>query len=174
MLAKSEGLMKCLSILKKPIGLWKKNLKLNFKTYCTPNMTPTKITVQTLITADLPKVWSFYTGPEHITQWNFAHPSWCCPAATNDLCVGGKYFARMEAKDGSFGFDFEAIYLDVQDLEQFTYEFGGRQATVEFKKKDELVEVTVTFDPEQENSLELQRDGWQAILDSFKNYVESN
>ena len=133
-----------------------------------------KIIVQSLISADLPKVWSFYTGPEYITQWNFAHPSWHCPAASNDLRVGGKYFARMEPRDGGFGFDFEAVYLEVKEHEEFTYEFGGRQARVEFKEKGDRVEVIVTFDPEDENVLELQQQGWQAILDNFKNFVENN
>jgi uncharacterized protein YndB with AHSA1/START domain len=137
-------------------------------------MTQPKITVQSLVAAELPKVWAYYTQPQHITQWNFAHPSWHCPSASNEVRVGGKYFARMEPRDGGFGFDFEAIYLYVQDLEQFTYEFGGRQATVLFKEMDGKTEVTVTFDPEDENLLELQREGWQAILDNFKSYAENN
>lgn len=130
------------------------------------------ITVQALVSSPLEKVWEKYTQPEHITQWNFAHESWHCPAASNDMQVGGKYFARMEARDGSFGFDFEAVYLDVQPLKSYSYEFGGRVCQVEFQEIDGQTEVKVTFDPETENSLELQQNGWQAILDNFKKYAE--
>ena len=131
------------------------------------------ITVQTLISAPISIVWERYTQPEHITQWNFADPSWHCPAATNDMQVGGKYFARMEAKDGSFGFDFEAVYTEIKPFKSFTYEFGGRLATVDFTEINSQTEVTVTFDPEQENPIDLQKSGWQSILDNFKNYTES-
>ncbi|MBC6368517.1 SRPBCC family protein [Algoriphagus sp. AK58] len=135
-------------------------------------MTHPKITVQALVSAPLATVWERYTQPEHITQWNFAHPSWHCPSASNDLQVGGRYFARMEAKDGSFGFDFEAVYLEIVPMKSYSYEFGGRVCQVEFKEMDGKTEVKVTFDPETENSLELQQNGWQAILDNFKNYAE--
>ena len=115
-----------------------------------------------------------HAPPEHITKWNFADPSWHCPSASNDLRKGGKYFARMEAKDVSFGFDFEAIYTVVNQGENFTYEFGGRLATVEFKNNNGSTEVIVTFDPETENSIELQKNGWQAILNNFKEYTEKS
>ncbi len=137
-------------------------------------MNTEKITVQATISADRKKVWDNYTQPQHITQWNFADPSWHCPTATNNMIVGGQYFARMEAKDKSFGFDFIAIYLEINEQEKFTYEFGGRIATVEFIKIDNQTEVIITFDAETENSIELQKNGWQAILNNFKNYVESN
>lgn len=127
-----------------------------------------KIKVTAAINADTKKVWDYYTQPEHITKWNFADPSWHCPTATNDMNVGGRYVARMEAKDGSVGFDFDAVYTDINKGENFTYEFGGRLATVEFKETNGQTEVTVTFDPETENSIELQRNGWQAILDKDK------
>lgn len=133
-----------------------------------------KIQVQTNISADKQKVWDYYTNPEHITQWNFADPSWHCPSATNDLKIGGNYIARMEAKDGSFGFDFSAIYTDIKLGESLSYEFGGRMATIEFKNTNGSTEVTITFDPETENPIELQRNGWQAILDNFKKYTETN
>ncbi len=133
-----------------------------------------KIIIQTTVSANRQKVWDCYTRPEHITQWNYADSSWHCPAATNDLKVGGRYFARMEAKDGSYGFDFDAIYKEVNPGRSFTYEFGGRLATIEFNEANGQTEVTVTFDPETENSLDLQRQGWQAILDNFKNYTEAN
>ena len=137
-------------------------------------MKPQKITIQSTVAADKQKVWNYYTQPEHITKWNFADPSWHCPTATNDLKVGGRYMARMEAKDGSFGFDFDAIYTEINVGQNFTYEFGGRFATVEFSEINGQTGVTVTFDPETENSIELQRNGWQAILDNFKKYTESN
>ena len=132
-----------------------------------------KITVQTTVAVDLEKAWDAYTRPEHITQWNFADPSWHCPQASNDLRVGGRYHARMEAKDGSYGFDFEAVYTDVQPGIQFTYEFGGRRATVLFQASNHQTEVSVAFDPETENALELQRNGWQAILDNYRKHTES-
>jgi uncharacterized protein YndB with AHSA1/START domain len=137
-------------------------------------MTTEKITIKTIVSANKQKVWDYYTQPEHITKWNFADPSWHCPTATNDLKVGGRYLARMEAKDGSFGFDFDAVYKEINQGESFTYEFGRRLATVEFKETNGQTEVTVTFDPETENSIDLQRQGWQAILDNFKKYTETN
>lgn len=134
-----------------------------------------KITVTASVNADAKKVWDYYTQPEHITKWNFAHPSWQCPSAANDMRVGGKYSARMEAKDGSFGFDFEATYDEIVAGEKFTYTMpNGRQATVTFGKDGNKTEVVVTFDPEQENPIEMQKGGWQAILDNFKSYTESN
>jgi uncharacterized protein YndB with AHSA1/START domain len=135
-------------------------------------MSTEKITVSVLINADKKTVWNKYTSPEHITQWNFAHPSWHCPSASNDMRVGGKYSARMEARDGSFGFDFDAIYSDINPENGFTYEFGGRFATVTFTEQNASTLLTVIFDPETENPIEMQREGWQAILDNFKRYVE--
>ncbi|MBZ0198590.1 MAG: SRPBCC family protein [Ignavibacteriaceae bacterium] len=133
-----------------------------------------KITVTANIKSDAKKVWDFYTNPEHITKWNFADPSWHCPKAENNMKVGGKYNARMEAKDGSFGFDFEAIYTKIIDGKQFTYEFGGRTATVKFDSLENQTEIVVVFDPENENPIEMQKGGWQAILDNFKKYTEAN
>lgn len=133
-----------------------------------------KITIQAIISADQQKAWNYYTQPEHITQWNFADPSWHCPYASNDLQIGGRYIARMEARDGSFGFDFDAVYTEITEGEQFTYEFGGRLATVVFNESNGQTTITITFDPETENSIELQRNGWQAILNNFKNYTENH
>ncbi len=133
-----------------------------------------KITVTATIIAANKKVWECYTNPKHIVNWNFADPSWHCPSAENDMRVGGTYKARMEVKDGSFGFDFEAVYTELVPEKKFTYEFGGRMATVKFDTAGNQTTVTVTFDPETENSLELQQQGWQAILNNFKNYVEKN
>jgi uncharacterized protein YndB with AHSA1/START domain len=132
------------------------------------------ITVQAAIAASKQKVWDYYTQPEHITQWNFADVSWHCPTASNDLRIGGRYVARMEAKDGSVGFDFEAVYSEVSIGNSFSYGFGDRQAKVEFSEQQGMTEVSVTFDPETENSVELQKNGWQAILNNFKAYVESH
>lgn len=138
-------------------------------------MNTTKITVESIVSADIKKVWDYYTKPEHITKWNFASDDWQCPKAENDMRVGGKYTARMEAKDGSFGFDFEATYSEITDKEKFTYTMGdGREATVNFKNLDDKTKVTVTFDAESVNSEEMQKGGWQAILNNFKKYTENN
>lgn len=133
-----------------------------------------KITVSANIAATQQKVWDYYTLPEHITKWNFAHPSWHCPSASNDLRIGGRYHARMEAVDGSFGFDSDANYTALSIGSKFTYEFGGRFATVELKEQNGQTEISICFDPETENPVELQREGWQAILNNFKLYVEAN
>ncbi|HXU28041.1 MAG TPA: SRPBCC domain-containing protein, partial [Bacteroidia bacterium] len=99
---------------------------------------------------------------------------WCCPRAENNMQVGGKYCARMEAKDGSFGFDFEAIYTELVLGEKFTYEMHDRAVSVSFKDLGGKTEVVVVFDAETENPIEMQRDGWQAILDNFKKYTEAS
>ena len=127
------------------------------------------------ISANLNKVWDYYTNPKHITKWNFADPSWHCPNAENDLRKGGKYHARMEAKDGSFGFDFEAIYDEVIDRERLEYTMSdGRKASFLIKFIDNQTEVKIRFDAEDENPVEMQIQGWQSILNNFKLYVESN
>ena len=92
------------------------------------------IQVQATITADKQKVWDYYTLPEHITKWNFASDDWCCPTASNELKVGGRYVARMEAKDGSFGFEFDATYTELNEGQSFRYVFGERAASVEFSE----------------------------------------
>lgn len=137
-------------------------------------MASDKITIRTSVSASQQKAWEYYTSPEHIINWNFADPSWHCPTASNDMRVGGRYLARMEARDGSFGFDFQATYTEVNTGENFTYEFGGRFATVQFLEANKQTQVIITFDPETENIIELQREGWQSILDNFKLYVEKN
>jgi uncharacterized protein YndB with AHSA1/START domain len=136
-----------------------------------------KIMVQTIIAKDANTVWDLYTNPDHIVNWNFASDEWHCPAATNDLRIGGKYLARMEAKDGSFGFDFEAVYTEIKEFEKIGYSMGkklgeGRQASVTFNNIGDQTEVVVTFDAESQNSVDMQRDGWQAILNNFKKYAE--
>lgn len=137
-------------------------------------MTFEKITIAATVDAPVDKVWTCYTGPDHITGWNFASDDWCCPSAENDLRVGGVYKARMEAKDGSFGFDFEAVYDKVEPEALLSYALGdGRQVTVTFEPVDGATKVTTEFDAETQNPLEMQRDGWQAILNNFKTYTES-
>ena len=136
-------------------------------------MATTKITVEAFINASNEKVWQAWTEPKHITKWNFASDDWQCPSASNDLRVGGKYSARMEAKDGSFGFDFEAVYDEVIPNKKISYTMtDGRVATTTFNDLDGKTKVATTFDAEQENSIELQQQGWQAILDNFKKYAE--
>lgn len=135
-------------------------------------MTAEKITISAIINVAKTKVWDYYTLPEHITKWNFADPSWHCPSATNDMKIGGKYLARMEAIDGSFGFDFEAYYTSIHPGENFTYEFDGRTVIVAFNDNSASTEVIVSFDPETEHPIELQKNGWQAILNNFKKYCE--
>lgn len=133
-----------------------------------------KITVKATINAGLKKVWDYYNNPKHIVHWNFADPSWHCPSAESDMRVGGKYKARMEAKDGSFGFDFEVTFTKIVEYKEIAYEFGGRYATVLFHDLGNQTEVVITFDPESENPAEMQQAGWQAILNNFKTYAENN
>jgi uncharacterized protein YndB with AHSA1/START domain len=138
-------------------------------------MNKTKITIEAIISADTKKIWDYWTKPDHITKWNFASDDWHCPTAENDLRVGSKFRSRMEAKDGSFGFDFEGIYDKVIDHKIIAYSLAdGRQAITNFEKQGNKTKVTTTFDAENENPVEIQRDGWQAILNNFKKYVELN
>lgn len=132
------------------------------------------ITVQTIINATITKVWEYWNKPEYITHWAFASDDWEAPTSENDLRVGGKFKTRMQAKDGSSGFDFAGTYTAVKEHELIEYDFGDRHAKVAFEETPGGVKVTETFDPESENPLEKQRAGWQAILDNFKKYVENN
>ncbi len=132
------------------------------------------LTIESLVAAPISVTWRCWTEPAHITRWNFASDDWCCPSAENDLTPGGRYRARMEAKDGSFGFDFEAIYDEVSDLETLTYTMtDGRRVKTFFEPQNGSTKVTTTFDAEKENSVDMQRQGWQAILNNFKRYVEA-
>lgn len=134
-----------------------------------------KIQIEASVQSPLAKVWSFWTEPAHITKWNFAIPEWHCPKATNELKVGGKYSARMEAKDGSFGFDFEAIYDEVILQKMLSYTMlDGRKATTHFESLGSTTKVTTTFDAENQNPVEMQKNGWQSILNNFKKYTENN
>jgi len=131
-----------------------------------------KITVSTTIPAPIDEVWRAYTTPEDIKQWNAASPDWHTTAAMVDLRPGGKFSSRMEARDGSFGFDFEGEYTQVVPHRLIEYTLGDRMAVVEFAEGVEGVTVTVTFDGEPTHSEEQQRTGWQAILDSFARHVK--
>ena len=135
----------------------------------------TSITIEANIKAPVEKVWQFWTSPEHITKWNSASEDWHTPHATNDLRVGGKFTSRMEARDSSMGFDFEGIYDEVETNKTIAYSLGdGRKVKVTFSGNGTETNVTETFDAENTHSVEMQRDGWQAILDNFKKYVEAN
>ncbi len=135
-----------------------------------------KIKVANTISVSVEKAWDFYTNPAHIIHWNFASDDWQCPSAENNLVVGGRYSARMEAKDGSFGFDFGFVYDEIIDCQKIAYTMDdGRKADVNFEPlASDKVLLSIIFDPETENSPELQQQGWQAILDSFKKYAESH
>lgn len=131
------------------------------------------ITVKTTVHEPVQKVWEYWTEPKHITKWNNASDDWHTPIAENDLRVGGKFLTRMEAKDGSFGFDFGGIYDEVKLNEVISYTMGdGRKVNVTFKGQGNETEVIETFDAETTNPIEMQQAGWQAILDNFKKYVE--
>lgn len=136
-------------------------------------MTTQSITVETSVAAPVAAVWDAYITPEDIMQWNSPSDDWHTPAATVDLREGGAFSSRMEAKDGSMGFDFAGTYTKIVEHELIEYEFGDRHASVEFIPEDGSVRVSVTFDAEAENPVEQQRGGWQSILDSFKRHVES-
>lgn len=137
-------------------------------------MTFQKITIEATISSDLQTAWDSYTQPKHITQWNFADDSWHCPSAENDLQKGGKLKSRMEAKDGSFGFDFEGIYDEVEEKRRLVYHLeNGRSVETTFKEEGDSILVTTTFDAETENPIEMQKGGWQAILNNYKKHTES-
>lgn len=131
------------------------------------------ITVETTVAAPIADVWRRYTTPEDIMRWNAASDDWHTTKASVDLRPGGAFSSRMEAKDGSFGFDFAGTYTQIVPNKRIVYAFGDRMAEVDFTEKPSGVQVRVTFEPEQTHSLEQQRSGWQAILDSFKRYTEA-
>jgi uncharacterized protein YndB with AHSA1/START domain len=135
------------------------------------------ITVQAVINAPVEKVWNFWTTPKHITKWNNASDDWHTPRAENDLRVGGIFLYRMEARDGSYGFDFAGVYDEIKMNEFIAYTLADeRKVKVTFTKNDNDIKTKVveTFEAESTNSLEMQRNGWQAILDNFKKYVEAS
>jgi uncharacterized protein YndB with AHSA1/START domain len=132
-----------------------------------------KITVETIVNAPATKVWDAYTTPDDIKQWNTASDDWHTTKSTVDLRVGGAFTSRMEAKDGSFGFDFAGTYTKIVPNELIEYSFGNRTGVVEFIAGARGVTVSVTFDAESENPVEKQRQGWQAILNNFAKHVEA-
>lgn len=131
-----------------------------------------KIIVEKRVRAPIDKVWSAYTTPADIKQWNAASDDWHTTAATVDLREGGAFSSRMEAKDGSFGFDFAGTYTKIVPQKLIEYDFGDRKAKVEFTPNSDGVMVRVAFDAEEQNSVEMQRGGWEAILDNFAKHVE--
>ncbi|MEY3971880.1 MAG: hypothetical protein RLY84_273 [Actinomycetota bacterium] len=131
-----------------------------------------KISVTVKVSAPIDAVWAAYVTPEDIVQWNAASDDWHTTSSTVDLRSGGAFSSRMEAKDGSFGFDFEGTYTNIIEHELIEYEFGDRNAAVSFEEEADGVLVTVEFAAETENPIEMQREGWQAILNNFKKHVE--
>jgi uncharacterized protein YndB with AHSA1/START domain len=137
-------------------------------------MKPNAIKIETTVNAPVSTVWQHWTDPVQITKWNSPSPEWHTPQATNDLKAGGNFTFRMEARDGSAGFDFGGVYDEVVPNEKIFYTLeDGRQVEVLFKTTGNATHVTETFDPEDINPLDMQRAGWQAILDNFKKHVES-
>jgi uncharacterized protein YndB with AHSA1/START domain len=130
-----------------------------------------KISVSVEVNAPVAKAWEAYTSPEAINQWNFASDDWQCRDARVDLRVGGSFSSHMEAKDGSLGFDFEGTYTNIIEHQLLEYSFGDRSAQVLFEQVGENSKVTVEFDTEDENAVEMQREGWQAILNNFARYA---
>jgi uncharacterized protein YndB with AHSA1/START domain len=135
------------------------------------------ITVETIVNAPIEKVWQCFTEPEHIVHWNNASDDWHTPKAENDLRVGGRFVSRMEAKDGSFGFDYYGVYEEIKDHELIAYTLGedleaGRKVRITFNSQGDQTAVSEDFTPETTHPLEMQRAGWQSILDNFKKYVE--
>ena len=134
-----------------------------------------KITVKTTVNAPVERVWKAWTSPDDITKWNQASEDWHSPRAENDLRKGGRFSVRMESKDGKYGFDFGGEYDEVKPNEYIEYTMeDGRKVHVTFKDNGSETVVEETFDAESENSIELQRNGWQAILDNFRRYAEEN
>jgi uncharacterized protein YndB with AHSA1/START domain len=139
------------------------------------NANPTKVTIQSTINAPVEKVWKYWISPGHIIQWNSASEDWHTPRAENDVRVGGKFSSRMEARDGSMGFDFGGTYDEVEENSRLAYTMGdGRKVTVDFTGDTDSTKIVETFDAENMNPVELQKAGWQSILDNFKKYVENN
>jgi len=134
----------------------------------------TKITVQAIINAPVEKVWKYWTTPDDIIKWNNASPDWHTTHAVNDLRLWGKFSSRMEAKDGSMGFDFSGVYKNVILHKQIEYTLDDqREVTISFSSSDGKTKISETFEAEDTNSIELQKFGWQAIMDNFKKYVET-
>jgi len=137
--------------------------------------TKASITVEATVNAPVEKVWKFWTTPEDIIQWNSASDDWHTPTAKNDLRKDGEFVYHMAAKDGSFAFDFGGVYTEVKTNELIAYTMGdGRKAKVAFTDNGNETKVVETFEAEEVNSVDMQRSGWQAILNNFKKYTEAN
>ncbi|MBI5370846.1 MAG: SRPBCC domain-containing protein [Sphingobacteriales bacterium] len=137
--------------------------------------TKTLVTVEALINAPVRKVWAFFNGPEHVTKWNQASPDWHCPNASSELRPGGKFSFTMAAKDGSFSFDFGGTYREVVPEQKLSIILDDeRKWDVLFAANGNQTHVLETFEAEDENPVELQRGGWQSILNSFKQYAETH
>lgn len=137
--------------------------------------TRAKITVATTVNVPVEKAWAYWTEPEHIVEWNNASADWHTPFAENDLRPGGHFLSRMEAKDGSFGFDFTGTYDEVIPLESIVYTLeDGRKVEITFTDQGHDTHIIETFEAEDENAIEMQRGGWQAILDNFRHYAENH
>ena len=137
--------------------------------------TAENISVSTTVKSDINNVWNTWTKPEHIKKWNNASPDWHTPKAENDFRNGGRFSSRMEAKDGSFGFDFGGIYNEIVPNKKIKYTMDdGRKVEITFEEVTDGVIVTELFEPENQNPTDMQQQGWQAILDNFKTYTESN
>ena len=135
----------------------------------------TRITVEATVQAPVEKVWNVWTAPEHIMQWCAASTDWHAPKAENDLHAGGKFMTRMEAKDGSFGFDFGGSYDEVSTHQRIAYTMDdGRKVEIDFIKEGGATKVIETFEAESQNPVEMQKEGWQAILNNFKTYAETH
>lgn len=133
------------------------------------------ITIEAIIKAPVEKVWKLWNNPEDIKNWCSASDDWHVPKAENNLKAGGTFTTRMEAKDGSFGFDFGGVYDEIKNNDLIAYTLGdGRKVKIVFTSIGNETKVVETFDPESENPIEMQRDGWQAILNNFKKYVETH
>lgn len=133
------------------------------------------VTVQAIIKAHINKVWEYWTNPAHIVHWNFASADWHCPNATNNLEISGEFHYLMAAKDGSVSFDFGGTYQAIEINKQIDILLGdGRKMEVSFEETTEGTQLTERFEPETMNAVELQKTGWQLILDNFKSYVDKN
>lgn len=134
-----------------------------------------KVKVEVEVSQTIDRVWQFWVEPSHIKKWNFAAESWECPEASNNLEVNGRFKVRMSAKDKSSGFDFEGTYTNIEKFKLIEYKMDdGREVRIEFEDLGSFVRVSEFFDPETVNSIDIQKQGWQAILDNFKKYCEGN
>ena len=135
----------------------------------------TAIVVKVKVAANIEKVWTSWTTPSLITQWNFANDDWCCPSAENNFEVGGRFTSRMESKNGEMGFDFSGIYDEIIKYKFIRYTLDdGRKVSIKFNSLGDATEIVESFEPEATNTMEMQKTGWQMILDNFRKFVENS